>query len=182
MKTVLVILGLLCAFHSSAQRRQEEFILWPTDVNTEKIVFTESVYSPQNDANALYANAKRFASIAFKAERDTVIHNDATKTITCRSAFYIPVEELGDRGKGFISFTFSIWCHKNSYRYALTDLQHFPLNADGVVGGPLENEKAASGAVLFPRQYWNAEKAKCYYHIQTTIERFKEAMNRQAEG
>ncbi|WP_170234037.1 hypothetical protein [Segetibacter aerophilus] len=49
----------------------------------------------------------------------------------------------------------------------------------GVVGGPLENEKTVSGGILFPRQYWDEQKAKCYYKIQTMIEKLKLAM---AEG
>lgn len=137
---------------------------------------------PGFSADALYANAKNFADNSFKELRDGIVANDTTKTVTCTGAFFIPVAELGERGKGYIRFTLTIWCHKNAYRYMLTDLQHFALNADGVVGGPLENEKTASGAILFPRQYWNAEKARCYYRIQNTIERLKEAMNRHAES
>lgn len=165
-------------FSSSAQR---EFIMWPTDAN-DKIVFSESVFVPELDVNTLYANAVRFAKNNFKGIKDTIIQNDTTKTVFCKSAFFIPIEELGERGKGYISYTFAVWCHKNSYRYQMTDFQHFPLNADGATGGPLENEKAASGAMLFPPRYWNDEKAKCYYRIQTTIEKFKETMNKVAES
>jgi hypothetical protein len=183
MKTVMFVLTVLaCGFHSSAQRREEAFIMWPTDTKTEKIVFTESVYVPQFDATTLYASAYKFVSRTFKGEKDTIVRNDTTKTITCRSSFFIPLEELGDRGKGFVRFTFSIWCHKNSYKYMMTDFEHVALNPDGVIGGPLENEKAVSGAMLFPRRYWNEQKAKCYYRIQTTIEQFKEAMSAKAEG
>jgi len=156
--------------------------VWPTDANTEKIDFSESVYVPGSEANTLYHNAQKFASKAFNGIKDTVVQNDTTRTINCKSAFMIPVEELGDRGKGYVSFTLSVWCHNNYYRYSLTNLEHFPLTANGVIGGPLENEKAASGAVVFPTKYWNDQKAKCYYRIQTTIEQFKEAMKRPAEG
>lgn len=183
MKTVLVaVCTLFFSFHSSAQSRQEEYILWPTDANTEKIVFSESVFMPGATANILYANAIRFAKNAFKGEKDSIIQNDTTKTLFCKSAFFIPVEELGERGKGYISFSFSVWCHKNSYKYQITDFEHFPVNADGVVGGPLENDKAASGNMLFPPKYWNDQKAKCYYRVQTTIEQFKEAMNKDIES
>lgn len=180
MKTVLpVICGLFLAFSSAAQR---EFIMWPTDANTNKIVFTESVYRSETNVATLYANARKFATNNFKGEKDIIILNDTTKTITCKSAFFIPVDELGERGKGYISFTLAVWCHNNSYKYNLTDLEHFPLHSNCVVGGPLENEKAASNAMLFPPRYWNAQKAKCYYRIQTTIEKLKQAMAAEAES
>lgn len=177
----MAILGVFVGMHSFAQRRHEEFIMWPTDAN-EKIVFTESVYMPEADINKLYFNARKFARNTFKGERDTIIENDTTKTLNCKSSFSIPVEELGERGKGYISFTLAIWCHNNSYKYLLTDLQHFGLKPDCVVGGPLENERAASGAMLFPPKYWNEEKAKCYYRIQTTIEQLKQAMAAETES
>lgn len=180
MKTMLLaVLGFFLPYNSSAQRN---LIMWPTDSKTEKIVFSESVYIPKADVTTLYANAKKFATNSFKGEKDTIIQNDTTKTITCKSAFFIPVEELGERGKGYIKFDLVIWCHKNAYKYILSNFQHLPLNRDGVVGGPLENNKTASGPVLFPALYWNAQKAKCYYRIQTTIERLKQAMTANAES
>jgi len=180
MKTVLlVICGFFVAFNSFAQR---EFIMWPTDSKTDKILFTESVYNPEASLATLYGNAKKFATNNFKGEKDTIIPNDDTRTLTCKSAFFIPVEELGERGHGYISYTLTISCHQNSYKYVLSDFQHFGLNSNCVVGGPLENEKTASGPMAFPSRYWNAQKAKCYYRIQTTIEKLKQAMSAGAES
>ena len=180
MRTVLLVVCLMiCAFNSSAQR---EYIMWPTDSKTDKIVFTESVYRPGANATTLYSNARQFITNNFKGEKDTIILNDSTKTAACRTAYFIPVPELGERGKGYISFTITIWCHNNSYKYNLSDFQHYGLTPDAVTGGPLENERAASGSVLFPGRYWNEQKAKCYYRIQTTIEILKQAMSAGTES
>lgn len=178
MKTVLIVIsGLILVLDSFGQR---QFIMWPIDEKTEKIVFSESVSVPGLTAASVYANAKKFVSNTFTGERDTIIQNDTAKILSGNGTFYIPIEQLGERGSGYISFTFIIWCRDNYYKYLLTDLKHFPLKPNAVFGGPLENEKAASGAVGFPAQYWNEQKAKCYYRIQTTIEKLKEAMQDEA--
>ena len=180
MKTVLLVMcGLVCAMNAMSQRG---YIMWPTDSKSEKILFTESVYNPEANITTLYANAKKFAADNIKGEKDTIIVNEINKTLTCRGSIYLPVEELGERGYGYIGFTLMIWCRQNSYKYNFTDFEHHGLNADCVNGGPLENDKTASGPVLFPSRYWNAQKAKCYYRIQNTIEKLKHAMAEQAES
>ncbi len=182
MKTVLsAIAGLIFTVSSFGQQRANNYFIWPID-NTDKIVFSEVVNMYGSDENTLYANAKHFAAKTFRGERDTIMQNDTTKTIVCKCAFNIPVPQLGERGEGFVSFTFSISCSKNFYKYSLTGLQHFPKNENGVIGGPLENDRAASGGMLFPPKYWEEEKAKCYYRIETTIEQLKEDMYRKSDG
>ncbi|MDQ6814356.1 MAG: DUF4468 domain-containing protein [Bacteroidota bacterium] len=174
MKTVLIAVYMLfISVQSSAQR---QFIMWPTDSNKERIVFNESVYVIEAGGNTLFDNAKMFASNNFNVPKDTVIFNDAAKTVICKGAFFININELGQRGQGYISFTLTIWCHKNNYSYMLSDLQHLGLNAECVSGGPLENDKAAAGGMAFPLRYWNEQKAKCYYRVQSTIEKLKLAM------
>lgn len=183
MRVVLLAMaGILFTVHCSAQTQRAGFIMWPTDARTEKIVFSESVYMPDASLTTLYSNAKRFVASTFQGKNDIVIANDSTNTISCKSAFFIPVEELGERGKGYISYTFTIWCHNNAYRYSLTDLEHFPLNPGGAAGGPLENERAVSGGASFPMKFWTEEKGKCYFLIQDILEGLKQAMNKGLES
>lgn len=174
MKIVLLVLcAVFCAYNSFSQR---QFIMWPTEGNTDKIVFSETVYRLNTSVTVLHANAIKFANNNFKGEKDTIVVDNSAKTISGKSAFFIPVNELGERGKGFVSFSFQIWSHNNYYKYRLADFQHVGLHAGSIAGGALENEKAASDQMLFPRTYWNELKAKSYYRIQTTIENLKLAM------
>lgn len=160
----------------SQRAHEDEYFLWPVDASTQKIVFSESVNMQNASQDSLYASAKQFLVNTFKSNKDTIFANDAAKKLVCRCSFFIPVEQLGERGKGFVHFTFSIDCSKNSYKYSLSDFEHFPLKSDGVAGGALENDNAACGRLAFPTQYWDDQKAKCYYRIETTIERLKETM------
>lgn len=169
--------GVFFAFNSISQR---QFIMWPTEGNTDKIVFTETVYRLNTNASVLHSNAIKFATSNFKGEKDTIVVDNSARIISGKSAFSIPVNELGERGKGIVTFNFQISSHNNYYRYRLSNFQHAGLNANSIVGGPLENEKAASDQMLFPRTYWNELKAKCYYTIQTTIEKLKLTMSEKA--
>lgn len=170
---ILIIIVFFGNAHVFAQR---QYVLWPYDATSGKIVFNESIHIPAANKKALYENALKFVSGRFKNEKDTIVLNDAETTILCKGTFYLPIKELGERGNGFVHFNLMIWCNDQSYKYSITDLEHFAANINGVIGGPLENEKATSGGVLFPLRYWNEQKGKCYYQLQTTIEQLKEAM------
>ncbi|GEO07512.1 hypothetical protein SAE01_00080 [Segetibacter aerophilus] len=60
------------------------------DLNTNKISFSESVYRPGSEAGTFYKKAKGFVENNFKGEKDTVITNDKTNTITYKGAFFYP--------------------------------------------------------------------------------------------
>jgi hypothetical protein len=178
----IVLSAVLLIFFSipclSQRPHEDQYFLWPVDVNTQKIVFSESVNMQTASQDSLYANAKQFLMNTFKSNKDTIFANDASKKLVCRCSFFIPVEQLGERGKGFVHFTFSIDCSNNSYKYSLSNFEHLPLKSDGVAGGALENDNAASGRLAFPNKYWDDQKAKCYYRIETTIERLKETITK----
>ena len=76
---MLVLCWLICVFSTSAQRN---IILWPTDTNSDKIVFTESIYLADVTAQTLLTNAKHFAAKRFHGESDTALVNETTRTIS----------------------------------------------------------------------------------------------------
>ena len=163
-----------------AQQRSG-YVMWPYGAD-DKIEFSETINPQGTTGDSLYLLAKSFVSRKFNTDKDSVTIIDPRRTIICKGSIYLPVDELGDRGKGYVGFTLTISCHYRGYRYTLTNLEHFPQNPDGVAGGPLENDRAACGGSLFPMRYWNNEKTKAYYYIQTTIESLKEAMSKRKES
>jgi hypothetical protein len=173
-KVLLVSLGLCLCLISSAQRNNLYFY-WPINSTTQKIDFAETVYVVNADAAVLLKTAEVYLKNHFKTERDTIVTNTSSNEIICKGVNMMSVPQLGARGEGYVSFTFTLTTYKNAYRYSLTNLEHHPLNEDDVVGGPLEREKTLSG-YLFPRKYWDELKGKCFYTIQTTIEGLKETM------
>lgn len=178
MKTVMLVLySLGFAISAFAQRN---IILWPTDTNTDRIIFSESVSLAGKPAAEIFKKAKDFTVKKFAAESDTVVVNEAKRTVSAKGRFVLPIETLGERGKGYISYLLIIWCHRSSYKYAITDLEHVAINADGVVGGALEGNKPASGVMAFPIRSWNDIKAKTYYRVQTLIEDIKRSMSSEA--
>jgi hypothetical protein len=181
MKTALVVLlsGFFC-LQAQAQRRSD-LIFWPYNFNN-KIQFAEKISLPESNVDALYTTAKEFAFRTFRNEKDTVLTNDAARSIVCKGNFYVDVPELGDKGKGYFAFTLTIHCRYKSVGYTITDFYHRALNEGGVYGGVLENDKAASGGVLFPRHYWHKVKSECYYKTQTTIEQLKESFLKNIEA
>ncbi|HEX8460451.1 MAG TPA: DUF4468 domain-containing protein, partial [Segetibacter sp.] len=183
MRTLLpVMLVIFFQLESSAQFKRNQIIMWPVEDSTDKIVFYERVNIPGANEDAIYRAAKTYLANTFKSEKDTITSNDNTKSITCKGAFFIPVEQLGERGKGYVAFTLLVNCISNSFYYKLNNLHHFPLTKNCVYGGPLENDKTISGGMLFPQKYWNEEKAKTFYKIQTTIEQLKETISKNGQG
>jgi hypothetical protein len=179
---MILIVVLFLSFQSFSQHT-ESFYFWPFNNYTQKIDFNESVNMPNANADTLFNNARAFITAHFRSQKDTIlVENDTTNTIICKGAYFVNAEQLGERGKGYIGFTLSIECRYNSYRYSFSNFEHYPLRSNGVFGGPLENETAACGGRLFPSRYWNEQKAKCYYMVQTTIEQLKEAMNKNTDG
>ncbi len=168
------------SFQSFAQPRSG-YVMWPYSAD-DKIEFTETIHPPGISGDSLYILAKSFIAGKFNSPKDSTTILDPQRTIICRGSINLPVDELGDRGKGYIGFTLTISCHYHAYRYTLTNFEHFSQNSDGAAGGPLENERAACGGALFPMRYWNNEKTKAYYYIQTTIESLKEAMSKRKES
>lgn len=181
---LLLIFFIISSFHCSAQGRDNygNYFFWPYNEATQKIEFSDVVNTPEASTDTLYSIAKHFIKNTFNSRKDTLYQDDSSKMLFCKSAWFIPVEELGERGKGYISFTLLIECKYHYYRYSLTNLEHFPACADCVVGGPLENEKTASGGMLFTRSYWEKQKTKCYLLIQATIQQLKDAMSKAEDS
>lgn len=180
--SLILILGLFTTLKVFSQEN-DNYYFWPYNNYTEKIEFSESVHIPEANEDTLFNNAKAFVEKTFRSEKDTIFVEDATtKTIVCKGNFFVNATQLGDRGKGYISFKLSINCVENSYRYSLTNFEHSAMTKNGVFGGALENETAAIGGRLFPSRYWSQQKARCYYLVQTTIEQLKEAMSKNTNG
>lgn len=176
-KALLVCFTFITAYSAFSQDKFD-FYLWPYNEKTNKIEFTESVYLPGMKGDSLFSNAKKFIADNFNSENDTIISADtSTNVIICKSSLHIPVKELGNKGIGYISFRFYIKCRNNQFHYSMTNFEHSSSSSDGISGGPLELDMASAGGRAFPRRYWNDYKARCYYAIQTTIDRFKGAMN-----
>lgn len=155
-----------------------DFYLWPYNEKTNKIEFVESVYSPGFSGDSLFSHATRFFAENFNTENDTLVSSDTSNNVIIfKSSLHIPVKELGNKGIGYIYFRFYIKCRNNQFHYSLTNFEHVSTAADGISGGVLESEAASAGGRAFPRRYWNEYKARCYYAIQTTIDRLKGAMN-----
>ena len=165
--------------HAFSQRRSE-FIMWPYG-NNDKIQFAETITHPNATTDSIYGIAKRFILSRFAGELNQVSIDDQKHLIYLKGSYLIPVEELGERGKGYFSFTLNISCYNRGLRYKMTDFKHLGLNPDCVYGGALENETAEIGGALFPRKYWQNLRSRVYYRIQTTIEQLKEAIASQLE-
>ncbi len=179
MKKVVPVFLLLFwgLFANGQQRENGNYVFWPYNQYTDKIEFSESVSLPGTSADSLFTYASFFADTAFTGDRDSVNKDWTHKTVLCQGNYYIPTAEVGERGKGYVSYTLSIQCRSNYYRYVITNLVHYPMYEDGVIGGPLENDRTTSGGMLFPRQYWERTKTRCYYMILNTINQLKQAMN-----
>lgn len=178
MKKALFSLFTVLVSLTAISQDKFDFYLWPYNDKTNKIEFTESVHIPNAFGDSLFSNATRFLTETFNSENDTLLSADtSTNIIIYKSSLHIPVKELGNRGIGYISFKFYIKCRNNQFNYSLTNFEHLSSTADGISGGSLELEMAIAGGRAFPRRYWNDYKARCYFAIQTTIDRLKEAMN-----
>lgn len=182
MKIFLSALLLFTTYYQCCAQQRTGYIMWPYSPK-DKIEFTETINPPFANADSLYILAKSFVNKKYKTERDTITINDQRRTVVCKGTFNMPIDELGEKGKGYIGFTLTISCHYRGYRYTITDLAHYAQNPDGAAGGPLENDRAACGGSVLPMRYWNNEKSKTYYYIQTTIESLKESMSKHySEG
>lgn len=180
-KLLMLLLVLSTALSTIAQRKDENIFYWPYNDNTEKIEFSGLIFSPGKSADSIFKNAKDFARQTFTQQQDSILILDSIqKYIVCRGSYYVNVDELGERGKGVISYTLQIVCKPQSYRYALSDLRHFPLYQNGVVGGPLENDRAASGGMLFPMSYWDRTKSTCYKMILATLQEMKQSIDKNS--
>ena len=164
------------SFKSSAQPKGTYF-MWPYGTD-DKIEFTENIYFPYASTDSLYSIAKSFVSRHFATSLDSVVTNDNKRTIECNGVFYLPIDELGERGKGYVGFRLIIACRNRAYKYVIKNLVHFPKNPDGVAGGALENDLPSKTGSPFPMRFWNQEKAKAYYYIENTIEALKESMKK----
>ena len=123
------------------------YMMWPYG-DHDKIEFAQTVYPQGVSGDSLYLLAKSFVSGKFNTDKDSMTTIDSKRTVICKGSIYLPVDELGERGKGYIGFTLTISCHYRGYRYSLTNFEHFAKNPDGVTGGALENERAACGGNL----------------------------------
>lgn len=183
MKKVTLLVMLIPISLISNGQRDDRYYYWPIDTVTQKIAFTEVVYILNTPAEKVFNSARNYIANTFNKEKEEILSiNDTTYTVVAKGAFMTAVPQLADRGKGYITFRLTLICRDHNYRYTLTDLQHYPLREDGVVGGPLENEKTISGGMLFPRKYWEWQKEQCYYYVQNIIEQMKEAMLKHAKG
>ncbi|MDB5191902.1 MAG: hypothetical protein JWQ96_1465 [Segetibacter sp.] len=170
---LLVSIGLFISICSFSQRNN--YYVWPIDTATKKIVFTEAAYLLNADAATILNAASSFLTRSFRNPNDSVFIDSLSNTVYAKASYNLPVEQIGERGKGYVSFDVTIWCNKNWYKYSFTNFQHLPATPNDATGGPLENEKAISG-YQFPKKYWDELKAKAYYRIQTTIEGLKETI------
>lgn len=182
MKRVAMTVIILNTCLLSYSQRNNEFFFWPVNPSTEKIEFAEVVYVQAN-AKTLYNRASAFVAKTFVSERDSILEQDESKhTITARGSYVANVEALGERGKGFVTFALTIRCNEHSYNYSLTNFEHFPAKTNSVTGGRLEREVPLAGGYIFPTKYWYQLKAKCFYNVQMTVERIKEAMDKKTES
>ena len=177
MRFVFLILLLFYFTTTTFAQREDRYFFWPVDEATQKIIFREVVYATGVSAADLYKSAKIFAYNNFRAEKGQyIIENDTIKTVLAKGIHHVDVPELGDRGKGFITFEITVRSVDNSYKYSITNLEHFSSVEKGVIGGPLENDKPISNGMLFPRRYWEQLREKCYYYTEMLIEQLKESM------
>ena len=179
MKLYLPILLFISFSSTIFGQSRFDYYMWPYG-DSDKIEFAETVYISKTNSDSIYQIAKAFVSNKFKSDKDSTAFIDNKKTVYCKGSIPLPIETLGERGKGYIGFTLTISSYYKAYRYSLTNIQHLAQNTDGVSGGALENDRAACGGIALPLRYWNEEKAKAYYYIQTTIESLKEYMNKHS--
>lgn len=183
MKNYLILALALCSISTGWTQEKFDFYLWPYNEKTNKVEFAESVRLQGFNGDSLFSHAKQFLKNNFNTENDTIISEDtSTNVVICKSSLHLSVKELGERGKGFISFKFLIRCRNNNYSYSLTDFEHRSTVPDGISGGPLELDMPTAGGRAFPKRYWNDYKAKCYFAIQNTLEQLKEAMQQKSQG
>lgn len=157
---------------------QDATIPFPIDSSTRKINFSEVIKVDNADAKTLYSRAKLFVANSFKSAKDvTQLEDDATNTIVGKGIFVENIANLGQRGDGYVSFKFSIECRDKRYKYSFTDFEHHAARANGAYGGPLENEKAAAGGLMFPKKFWDKMKLNCYDRIQNIVAALKTSMN-----
>ena len=181
MKVFLFILLIILFGFKGFNQQRFEYFMWPYGAN-DKITFTETVNVLSSTPDSLFSVTKSFVANKFHSDRDTTIAIDQRRTVVCKGVIPISVPQLGERGIGFIGFTLTLASYHKSYRYSITDIEHFPEFENGVIGGPLENDRPKSEGKLFPTRYWNEEKAKAYYAIQTTIESLKEYINKRFQN
>lgn len=179
MKSYLPILLFILLGPNLFGQSRLDYYMWPYG-DSNKIEFSETVYLSKTNSDSIYQIAKAFVSNKFKSDKDSTSFMDYKKTVYCKGNIFLPIETLGERGNGYIRFTLTISSYYKAYRYSLTNIEHVAQNPDGVSGGALENDRAACGGVTLPLRYWNEEKAKAYYYIQTTIESLKEYMNKHS--
>ncbi len=183
MKRFLLIGISLVLAHSCMSQDKFDYYLWPYNEKTNKVEFAESVRVQGIVGDSLFSYARQFLTTTFNTGTDTLISEDtSTNVVVCKSSIHLPVKELGERGKGYISFKFLIRCRNNNYSYSLTNFEHLNSSPDGIAGGPLELEMPAVGGRTFPKRYWNDYKARCYFAIQNTLEQLKDAMMHKAQG
>ncbi len=178
MKPILFVFALAIG-HSSFAQQRDDYYMWPYGSN-DKIEFTETVYLPKSNTDSLYILSQNFLLNKFNSDKDSIATIDNKRIAFCKGVFFIPIIQLGEKGNGYIGFTLTISSHNKSYRYSFTNFQHFAQHPDGASGGALENDYPAKGNTPYPLRYWNEEKAKAYYYIQTTIESLKEYMAKHA--
>lgn len=179
MKPILTFLILFIIIQPVISQSRFDYYMWPYGKN-DRIEFTETIYLPKSNTDSIYSKCKAFIINKFNSERDSLIAYDRKRTAVCKGVFFIPIPQLGEKGNGYIGFTLTISAYNRSYRYTFTNFEHFSSHPDGPSGGPLENDRPASGNKPYPMRYWNEEKAKAYYYIQTTIESLKEYMTKHA--
>ncbi len=175
MKSLILFLFFTAVGYYGFGQQRNDYYMWPYG-NNDKIEFSETVYLPKSNTDSLYILSKTFLSNKFNSERDSIVLRDNKRTAFCKGVFFIPIPQLGEKGNGYIGFTLTISSHNKSYRYTFTNFEHFSQQPDGPSGGALENDKPYNSKSPYPIRYWNEEKAKAYYYIQTTIESLKEYM------
>ncbi len=178
---VMFILLMLSGFKGVAQAGPGGvYYFWPQDTLTHKFSFRGSVYLRGFYENKIYSTAQKFlAKHIDKSDTAKINTNDTISTTWALGSFPVTIDQLGDKGVGFVTYRVTIECFDNGYFYTITDIEHSSTQINGAIGGALERDKASSGGLSMPKKYWDGVKEKVYYHIQNVIEHLKEYMDGQ---
>jgi hypothetical protein len=144
----------------------------PVDSVTKKITYTE-VVQQQGTKDTLYNRALRWCNSTFKNAQDvTKIRDKENGKVEGISRFKVYNTPLKDGTKtdgGVISYTFTIECKENKYRYKITD-----MNIKSTSFQPLEKWLNKKDPYYTPQ--WDDYLSQVDKNIQDIIKSLKKGM------
>lgn len=130
-------------------------------------------------AEILYSRAKLFIANYFNSAPDVTKLEDASShTLVVKALFpRIYTNPFNKAHGGNVKFQFTIQCKNGRYKYAINNLVHSDINANGnFSGGDLENEKPLCGTFFMTRKIWYKIKAESDQYANQMISNLKTTM------